>query len=71
MKTISVTEKMFGYFPQVFVCQDTTYRVEKVLQTWTKRKQRNVYLCFRVKCEQGKFELWQNNRTNEWRMVTP
>ncbi len=67
-EAVEIQEKRFGYFPKRFRWRGHVYDVEQVERCWTTSK-RNPQLCFRVRCSQGQFELYQNVRTNTWEVT--
>lgn len=65
---VEVQEKRFGYFPKTFRWRGQYYTVQAIERCWNAR--RSVpHLCFRVRCQDGTFELYQNIRDNTWRLV--
>lgn len=71
MKRIVVTEKRFGYFPQVFTWRGISYKVDRIVRTWTKKTARHEYLAFQVDCSGSLFDLYQNVNSKKWGMVRP
>lgn len=67
-QAVEVQEKRFGYFPQVFRWRGKRYTVDAVERCWN-ATHHAPHLCFRVRCDQGVFELYQNLRDNTWRLV--
>lgn len=65
---VEILEKRFGYFPQQFQWRGRAHRVQAVERTWTKMG-RAAQLCFRVRCQEGIFELTQNTKTNIWSLT--
>jgi hypothetical protein len=61
--------KRFGYFPQTFVWHGRRYEVHAVERCWTVSR-RWVWdverHCFRVRCAEGTFELYQDAKRNTW-----
>ena len=66
-QAVEVQEKRYGYFPQVFRWHGKKYDVKKVEQCWTSMLK--PQLCFRVRCEEGRFDLYQNVRDNTWHLT--
>ena len=64
---VEIQEKRFGYFPKVFRWRGKRYAVNAVERCWTSRL--TPQLCFRVRCREGTFDLYQNVRDNTWRLV--
>lgn len=62
---VEIVEKRFGYFPQQFQWRGHAHHVQAVERTWT-RMGRVAQLCFRVRCNEGVFDLTQNAKTNIW-----
>jgi hypothetical protein len=61
--------KRFGYFPQEFVWHGRRYNVHAVERCWT--VSRRLFWdverhCFRVRCAEGMFELYQDAKRNTW-----
>lgn len=67
-QAVEVQEKRFGYFPHVFRWRGTRYQVDAVERCWNATRDA-PHLCFRVRCNQAVFELYQNLRDNTWRLV--
>lgn len=65
---VEILEKRFGYFPQQFHWRGRAHQVQAVERTWTKMG-RAAQLCFRVRCQEGIFELTQNVKTNIWSLT--
>lgn len=69
---VEVRQKRHNYFPHVFVWRGREYRVEAVEQCWTlsRRSQggRVEGHCFRVRCQEGTFDLFQDARVGTWHM---
>ena len=63
-----IQEKRFGYFPKRFRWRGHIYQVEQVEQCWTTMK-RSPSLCFRVRCPEGRFELFQDVNSNTWEVA--
>ena len=68
-QSIRMENKRFGYFPQTFTWRGRRYEVHAVERCWTISK-RWVWdverHCFRVRCAEGTFELYQDVRRNTW-----
>ncbi len=67
-EAVEIQEKRFGYFPKRFRWRGQVYDVEMVERCWTKMRG-NPQLCFRVKCREGSFELFQDVRANTWEVT--
>ena len=67
-QAVEIQEKRFGYFPKAFRWHGKRYDVQAVERCWTAAK-RSPYLCFRVRCNEGIFDLYQNVRDNTWHLV--
>jgi len=70
-EAIRMEAKRFGYFPQTFVWRGRRYDVHAVERCWTvsRRLFWNVKRhCFRVRCAEGTFELYQDAKHNTWHM---
>ena len=67
---IDMRERRHGYFPKLFVWRGHRYHVHAVERCWTvaRRGGRVDRHCFRVRCREGTFELYQNVRHNTWHM---
>ena len=65
---VHIQEKRFGYFPKVFRWRGKRYDVQRVEQCWNAPRA-DAHVCFRVRCEEGAFYLYQNVRDNTWRLV--
>jgi len=66
-QAVEVKEKRFGYFPHVFRWRGKHYDVQAVERCWT-RTHAAPQLCFRVRCREGMFDLYQNVRDNTWQL---
>lgn len=64
---IQVEAKRFGYFPQVFQWRGKRYAVQTIERCWNARRN-EPHLCFRVRCREGVFDLYQNLHDNTWRL---
>ena len=65
---VEIQEKRFGYFPKVFRWRGKRYDVQAVERCWNATRSA-PQLCFRVRCREGLFDLYQNVRDNTWRLV--
>lgn len=65
---VEILEKRFGYFPQRFQWRGHTHQVLAVERTWTKMG-RVAQMCFRVRCQEGVFDLTQNVKNNIWSLA--
>lgn len=68
-EAIRMEAKRFGYFPQTFVWRGKRYDVHAVERCWTvsRRWAWDVERhCFRVRCAEGTFELFQDAKRNTW-----
>ena len=65
---VEIKEKRFGYFPKTFRWHGKHYVVDAVERCWNATRQA-PQLCFRVRCREGVFDLYQNVRDNTWRLV--
>ncbi len=68
LEAVEIQEKRFGYFPKRFRWRGKVYEVEAVERCWTKANG-NPHLCFRVRCQEGSFELYQDVRANTWEVA--
>lgn len=67
-EAVEIQEKRFGYFPKAFRWHGRRYNVQAVERCWTAAR-RAPHLCFRVRCNEGRFDLYQNIRDNTWHLV--
>jgi hypothetical protein len=69
---VEMRRRRHGYFPHVFRWRGREYRVEAVERCWTiSRRGRGGQVeghCFRVRCREGTFDLFQDVRTGTWRV---
>ncbi len=69
---IEVQKKRFGYFPQIFLWRGHRYHVHSVERCWTvtrgRLRRRVKRLCFRVRCAEGTFDLYQDLVGNTWHL---
>jgi hypothetical protein len=65
---IQMRHKRFGYFPQAFAWREKEYKVLAVEQCRTVSSQwRGAERhCFRVRCAEGTFELYQDIKRGLW-----
>ena len=63
-------ERRHGYFPKAFVWRGHRYDVHAVERCWTiaRRGGRVDRHCFRVRCREGTFEVYQDARHNTWHL---
>ena len=71
-ESIDMRERRHGYFPKLFVWRGHRYSVNAVERCWTVSRRgggnKVERHCFRVRCPEGTFELYQNVRYNTWHM---
>ncbi len=67
-EAVEIQEKRFGYFPKVFRWHGKRYIVQAVERCWTVAN-RAPRLCFRVRCDEGTFDLYQDVRGNTWQLA--
>jgi RNase_H superfamily len=67
-EAVEIQEKRFGYFPKAFRWHGKRYDVQAIERCWTAAR-RSPHLCFRVRCNEGIFDLYQNIRDNTWHLV--
>ena len=71
---VEMRRKRYGYFPEVFVHHGHRYEVYAVERCWTvsrsRRGGRVERHCFRVRCREGTFELYQDVQHNTWHVMT-
>lgn len=65
---VEIQEKRFGYFPKTFRWRGKQYAVQAVERCWHATRLA-PQLCFRVRCHEGLFDLYQNIRDNTWQLV--
>jgi len=69
---IEMRERRHRYFPKLFVWRGQRYHVDAVERCWTvSRRSRGGQVerhCFRVRCPQGTFEVYQDVRCNTWHL---
>jgi hypothetical protein len=72
LEPLEMRQRRHGYFPHVFVWRGLEYQVQAVERCWTisrrGRDNRVESHCFRVRCREGTFDLFQNARTGTWHM---
>lgn len=72
---IEMQERRHCYFPQRFLWRGEQYSVDAVERCWTicrrRRDSRVERHCFRVRCPQGTFEIYQDVRHNTWHIKSP
>ena len=69
---IDMRERRHDYFPKLFVWRGHRYQVNAVERCWTvSRRGRGDKVerhCFRVRCPEGTFEVYQDVRYNTWHL---
>lgn len=65
---VDMQEKRFGYFPKAFRWHGKRYDVQSVERCWTVAN-RAPRLYFRVRCDEGLFDLFQDVRGNTWHLT--
>jgi hypothetical protein len=69
---IDMQERRHGYFPKLFIWRGHHYRVNAVERCWTVSRRnggnRVERHCFRVRCPEGTFEVYQDVRYNTWHL---
>src|SRR5512141_1085101 len=68
-EAVEMQEKRFGYFPKTFRWHGKRYDVQAVERCWTVAN-RAPRLYFRVRCNEGLFDLYQDVRGNTWHLTT-
>jgi len=72
-ESIKVTQRRHRYFPQVFIWRGHRYNVQAVTRCWTVSRRKGggdiERHCFRVRCAEGTFDLYQNVRYNTWHIA--
>jgi len=65
---VEMQEKRFGYFPHRFHWRGKSIAVQSVERCWTRpgRTAAGAQMCFRVRCDQGTFDLTQQVKNNIW-----
>ncbi|MBN1953818.1 MAG: hypothetical protein JW900_02100 [Anaerolineae bacterium] len=69
---VQMRRRRHGYFPHIFVWRGREYRVQAVERCWTVSRRRwgnqvaGHY--FRVRCQEGTFDLFQDARAGTWHM---
>lgn len=71
-ESIDMRERRHGYFPKLFVWRGHRYCVNAVERCWTVSRRgggnKVERHCFRVRCPEGTFEVYQDVRYNTWHM---
>ncbi len=71
-EAIEVRERRHGYFPKSFVWRGRRYEVYAVERCWTVSRRNGgngvERHCFRVRCPEGVFEVYQDVRHNTWHL---
>ena len=69
---IEMRKRRHGYFPKLFVWRGHQYEVQAVERCWTVSRRglgnRVERHCFRVRCSEGTFELYQDALHNTWHL---
>ena len=68
VEPIEMRERRHNYFPKVFVWRGHRYNVHAVERCWTVSQRGGTVNrhCFRVRCREGVFTVFQNVRHNTW-----
>lgn len=71
VEPISLLSRRHNYFPQRFLWRGEQYNVCAVERAWTeiKRGGKVTRHFFRVRCAEGKFDLYQDVGLNAWYMA--
>lgn len=71
-EAIEMRERRHGYFPKSFVWRGRRYDVYAVERCWTVSRRNGSNKverhCFRVRCPEGTFEVYQDVRHNTWHL---
>jgi hypothetical protein len=71
-ESIDMRERRHGYFPKLFVWRGHRYSVNAVERCWTVSRRgggnKVERHCFRVRCPEGTFEVYQDVRYNTWHL---
>jgi len=69
---IEMRERRHSYFPKVFIWRGHRYDVYAVERCWTVSRRgwggRVERHCFRVRCSEGTFDVYQDVRHNTWHL---
>ncbi len=69
---IEMRRKRYGFFPDVFIYRGHRYQVHAVERCWTVSHSgwggRVERQCFRVRCSEGTFDLYQDVEFNTWHL---
>jgi hypothetical protein len=71
-EAVEILQKRFQYFPQVFCWRGGHYAAQSVEKCWSvchrgwRRRVARHY--FRLRCPEGRFELYQDVRANTWHL---
>lgn len=69
---IRMCRRKHKYFPEVFLWRGHRYHVYAVERCWTKTQRRRGNRverhCFRVRCPEGVFDLFQDVQHNTWHL---
>lgn len=63
---IRLLERRHNYFPKQFMWRGHHYDVRSVEEAWTEMKQRGAWHFFRVHCQEGIFDIYQDLSLNAW-----
>lgn len=71
-ESVETLERRDGHFPHLFLWQGREYQVQAVERCWTicRREQGNRVegYCFRLRCQEGTFDLFEDARAGTWHM---
>lgn len=70
---IEMRRRRYGYFPEMFVLRGHRYEVYAVERCWTIWRSghggRAARHCFRVRCREGTFDVYQDVQHNTWHLL--
>ncbi len=66
---ISLLARRHNYFPKKFMWRGRHYDVYSVEHAWTEMKRKGAWHFFRVRCQEGTFDIYQDLTLNAWYMA--
>jgi hypothetical protein len=67
---IHLLKKRHHYFPQRFMWRGKEHTVYTVERVWTQLKRKGAWHCFRVHCQSGTYDLFQDTHLNAWYLAS-
>ncbi len=63
---IRLLAQRHNYFPKKFMWRGQQYTIFAVVEAWTEMKRKGAQHFFRVRCQEGMFDIYQDLPLNAW-----